>query len=126
MPAFSQDQVPIEFEADIALIRAIDQGGMTIAFERINAGVETAPIYQGLPDDACQSPHWGYVIEGRLRIVSTDGSQETLDAGQAYYLPAGHNVVVEEDALLIEFSPAHERTKTMEHAAQMMQAAAGA
>jgi hypothetical protein len=32
-------------------------------------------------------------------------------------------VVVEEDALLVEFSPAHERTKTMEHAAQMMQAA---
>ena len=126
MPAFSQDQVPIEFEADIALIRGIEQGGMTIAFERLSAGVETAPIYQGLPDDACQSPHWGYVINGRLRIVATDGSEETLDAGQAYYLAPGHNVVVEEDALLIEFSPAHERTRTMEHAAQMMQAAAGA
>ena len=126
MPAFSQDQVPVEFEADIALIRGIDQGGMTIAFERLSAGVETAPIYQGLPDDACQSAHWGYVISGRLRAIATDGSEEIAEAGQAYYLPPGHNVVVEEDALLIEFSPAHERTKTMEHAAQMMQAAAGA
>jgi hypothetical protein len=35
-------------------------------------------------------------------------------------------VVVEEDALLIEFSPAHERAQTMEHAAQVMAAAAGA
>ncbi|HEX6745062.1 MAG TPA: hypothetical protein VF087_12635 [Solirubrobacteraceae bacterium] len=126
MPAYSQDQVPIEFEVDVARARSIEQGGMTLAFERLSAGVETAPLFKGLPDDACQSPHWGYVIEGRLRILATDGSEETLDAGQAYYLPAGHNVVVEEDALLIEFSPAHERTKTMEHAAQMMQAAAGA
>jgi hypothetical protein len=123
---YSQDQVPIEFEVDVAQARSVEQGGMTLAFERLSAGVETAPLFKGLPDDACQSPHWGYVISGRLRIVSTDGSEETLDAGQAYYLPAGHNVVVEEDALLIEFSPAHERTKTMEHAAQMMQAAAGA
>jgi hypothetical protein len=126
MPAFSQDQVPIEFEADIALIRSIDQGGMTIAFERLSAGVETAPIYQGLPDDACQSPHWGYVISGRLRVTATDGTEDTAQAGQAYYLPPGHNVVVEEDALVVEFSPTHDRAATMEHAAQMMAAAAGA
>ena len=125
MPAYSQDQVPIEFEADVAQTRTVEGGEMTIAFERLSAGVETAPLFKGLPDDACQSPHWGYVISGRLRIVSVDGSQETLEAGQAYYLPAGHNVVVEEDALVVEFSPTHERARTMEHAAQMM-AAAGA
>jgi hypothetical protein len=125
MPAYSQDQVPIEFEVDVAQARAVEGGEMTIAFERLSAGVETAPLFKGLPDDACQSPHWGYVISGRLRIVSTSGSEETLVAGQAYYLPAGHNVIVEEDALLVEFSPTHERARTMEHAAQMM-AAAGA
>jgi hypothetical protein len=99
---------------------------MTLAFERLRAGVETAPLYKGLPDDACQSPHWGYVISGRLRVVATDGSEETVDAGQAYYMAPGHNVIVEEDALIVEFSPAHERTKTMQHAAQMLQGAAGA
>ncbi len=125
MPGYSQDQVPIEFEADVAKIRSIEAGGMTLAFERMSAGVETAPLFKGLPDDACQSPHWGYVIEGRLGIVATDGSEETLTTGQAYYLPAGHNVVVEEDTLVLEFSPAHDRARTMEHAAQMM-AAAGA
>ena len=69
MPAYSQDQVPIEFEVDVAQARSIEQGGMTLAFERLSAGVETAPLFKGLPDDACQSPHWGYVISGRLRIV---------------------------------------------------------
>ena len=123
MPAFSQDQVPVEFEADVAQTRTVDQGGMTIAFERLSAGVETAPLFRGLPDDACQSPHWGYLIEGRLRVLSTDWTEESIVAGQAYYLPAGHNVVVEQDALVLEFSPTEDRARTMEHAAQMMQAA---
>ena len=123
MPAYSQDQVPVEFEADVATTRAIDGGGMTIAFERLSAGVETAPLFKGLPDDACQSPHWGYLVEGRLRIAYPDGSEESIAAGQAYYLPPGHNVVVEDDALIVEFSPAEDRARTMEHAAQNMQAA---
>jgi hypothetical protein len=123
MPAFSQDQVPVEFEVDVAQTRTVDQGGMTIAFERLSAGVETAPLYKGLPDDACQSPHWGYLIEGRLRVLSTDGTEESIVAGQAYHLPAGHNVVVEEDALILELSPTEERARTMQHAAQMIQAA---
>jgi hypothetical protein len=123
MPAFSQDQVPVEFEVDVAQTRTVEQGGMTIAFERLSAGVETAPLYKGLPDDACQSPHWGYLIEGRLRVLSTDGNEESIVAGQAYHLPAGHNVVVEEDALILELSPSEDRARTMRHAAQMMQAA---
>jgi hypothetical protein len=123
MPAFSQEQVPVEFEVDVALTRAVDQGGMTLAFERLSAGVETAPLFKGLPDDACQSPHWGYLVSGRLRIVYADGSEEPIAAGQAYYLPPGHNVVVEEDAVILEFSPAEERARTMEHAAHAMQAA---
>jgi hypothetical protein len=126
MPAYSQEQVPIEFEADVAQTRTIDHGGMTIAFERLSAGVETAPLYKGLPDDACQSPHWGYVVEGRLRVVLTDGTEESAVAGQAYYLPPGHNVVVEDDALVVELSPTADRARTMEHAAQAVQAAAGA
>jgi hypothetical protein len=123
MPAFSQDQVPVEFEVDVAQTRTVDQGGMTIAFERLSAGVETAPLYNGLPDDACQSPHWGYLIEGRLRVQLTDGTEESIVAGQAYHLPAGHNVVVEQDALILELSPTEDRARTMQHAAEMMQAA---
>jgi hypothetical protein len=125
MPAYSQDQIPVEFEADVATTRAVDGGGMTIAIERLSAGVETAPLFKGLPDDACQSDHWGYLIDGRLRIVYADATEETIVAGQAYYLPAGHNVVVEEDALVVEFSPSADRARTMEHAARNM-AAAGA
>ena len=123
MPVYSQEQVPVEFEADVAQARSIEHGGMTLAFERLSAGVETAPLFKGLPDDACQSPHWGYVISGRLRVTATDGTEDTAQAGQAYYLPPGHNVVVEEDALVVELSPAEDRARTMAHAAAMVQAA---
>jgi len=123
MPAYTQEQVPIELEIDVAQTRTVDHGGMTIAFERLGAGVETAPIYKGLPEDACQSAHWGYLVEGRLRVVLTDGTEEQVTAGQAYYLPPGHNVVVVEDALVVEFSPAEDRARTMAHAAEVVQAA---
>jgi hypothetical protein len=123
MPAYSQEQVPIEFEADVAQTRAVEHGGMTLAFERLSAGIETAPLFKGLPDDACQSPHWGYLVEGRLRVIDVDGTEETISAGQAYYLPAGHNVIVEEDALVVEFSPTEDRARTMAQAAQNMAAA---
>ena len=78
---------------------------MTIAFERLSAGVETAPIYEGLPDDACQSPHWGYLISGPPAHRVDRRHRGHPHAGQAYYLPPGHNVVVEEDTLVVEFSP---------------------
>jgi hypothetical protein len=121
MPAYSRDDVPVEFQLEgVGETRALDQGGLTIAFEQLQAGVATAPIYRGLPDDACQSAHWGYVISGRLRIVRTDGTEETVGAGQAYYMPPGHNVVIEEDAQVVEFSPSADRARTMEHAARAM------
>ena len=87
MPAYSQEHVPIELEAGVAQTRTIHQGGMAIAFERLSAGVEAAPLFKGLPGDACQSPHWGYLIEGRLGVLSTDGTEESIAAGQAYFPP---------------------------------------
>lgn len=122
MIAHTWNEMPVEMAMPpVAETRATEGGGMTIAFERLAAGVATAPLFAGLPDDACQSPHWGYVLKGRVRVISSDGEQ-VLTAGQAYYLPPGHNVVIEEDAELIEFSPADARAVTMEHAARQMAA----
>ena len=123
MPAYSQEQTPLEFEVDVASTRAVEAGDMTIAFERLSPGVDTTPLYRGLPDDGCQSPHWGYVIRGRFRVIATDGSEETIGAGQAYHLPPGHNCVFDEDTLVVEFSPTAARDETMQHAAKMMEAA---
>ena len=86
---------------------------MNIALESFPAGVETAPLFKGLPDDRCQCPHWGYVVKGRVRVIYKD-RDEVLKAGDAYYLAPGHTTVFEEPTELVEFSPKGEYLKTLE------------
>src|SRR4029453_13137487 len=57
--------------------------GYTIAFERFEEGGDFTPFYKGLPDDRCQSHHWGYVVKGRLTMHMPDGD-EIVHAGEAY------------------------------------------
>jgi hypothetical protein len=121
MIAHSWNDIPVEMAMPpLAETRTIEGGGMTIAFERLSAGIETAPLFKGLPGDACQSPHWGYVLTGRARVIGADGEELVLEAGQAYYLAPGHNVVIEEDCEFVEFSPAAARAETMEHAGRVL------
>ena len=83
-----------------------EDGGMTIALERWRAGLDTTAMFAGLPDGACQEPHWGYILQGRITMRYTDGSTETLATGQAYYIRPGHNAHVDEDVELVEFTRA--------------------
>ena len=113
--------IPLAFEAGPAYSRDAEWGDMNIAFEGFPAGMDSTPLFKGLPDDRCQCPHWGYVSKGRLRVKYAD-HDEVLSAGEAYYMPPGHTTVVEEDVELIEFSPRGEYQKTMEVAARNMAA----
>jgi len=47
--------------------------------------------------------HWGYVLNGRMRVKSTEG-EELIGAGDAYYLDPGHIPSFEEDTEVVEFS----------------------
>ena len=86
---------------------------MNISFATLPAGLDCAPLFKGLPDDLCQSPHWGYVLKGRIRVKYAD-REEIINTGDVYYLPPGHVPVIEEDSELVEFSPKDEYQKTME------------
>ena len=94
---------------------------MNVSLESFPAGLETAPIFRGLPNDRCQCPHWGYVIRGRLRVVYRD-RDEVLTAGDAYYMAPGHTTVIEEPTEMIEFSPRGEYQKTLEAVARNLAA----
>jgi quercetin dioxygenase-like cupin family protein len=76
---------------------------MTVAFERWKAGTDTRPLYADLPGGACPANHYGYVLKGRARVL-TEAGEEIIHAGQAYHMPPGHNVIVEEDSELVEFT----------------------
>jgi mannose-6-phosphate isomerase-like protein (cupin superfamily) len=57
------------------------------------------------------------VVRGKARVVYQD-REEIIEAGDAYYLEPGHNLVVEEEGEIVEFSPAGEYQKTMEAVAE--------
>ena len=79
-------------------------GGMVVALERWQAGLDTAEWDSDLPDGACQEPHWGYCLSGAVTMRYTDGTTDAIRAGDAYYIRPGHNAHVDEDVELVEFT----------------------
>jgi hypothetical protein len=79
------------------------------------AGVDTTPLFVGLHGNACQCPHWGYVLQGRITTTDQSGATETVKANDLFYWPPGHNVKVDEDAEIVMFSPQHEHTHVIDH-----------
>lgn len=107
--------LPIAHEKLGEMIRGQDLGGMTGAYIRYPTGLDFGPLLEGLERDHCQCPHWGYVIDGRIRVTYEDGTEEVVGAGEIYYWPSGHTVVVEEAVEMVEFSPHDEMSGVLAH-----------
>ena len=107
MGTFTRDNTELAIDLDGLgqQYRAV-AGGMTIALERWNAGLDTGEMFAELPGGACQEPHFGYVVDGSVTIRYADGESEVLSRGQAYYIRPGHNVHVDKDVEFVEFTPA--------------------
>ena len=89
------------------------EGGYSVCFESHRSNADLANLFRGLPDDRCQLPRWGYVIEGRVTFRLADG-EETYRAGDAYYVPPGHTPVHHAGAEIVEFSPTEVLGETMD------------
>lgn len=113
----STRDLPAEVNVDGVTIREAEWGEMNVSLEAFAGGIDTAPLFKGLPDDRCQCPHWGYVVKGRFRVVYKD-REESIGAGDAYYLSPGHTVIFDEESELVEFSPKGEYQATIEVAAR--------
>ena len=95
-------------------------GGMSIGYIDMPVPADFTPFFKGLPGDMCNSPHWGYVIDGSLRIKYPDGKEETIGAGEAFYWPAPHTGIVDKSVKFIDFSPDHKFVPVMDHLAKKM------
>ena len=124
----SKENVDIKMQIPGAVIRqhkdfgdATGLGKISGEYFTLSAGVDTTPLFQGLEGNLCQSPHWGYVLEGQLTTTDAAGTEETVSANDLFYWPPGHNVKVDADAEIIMFSPQHEHTQVNVHMIEMTQ-----
>ncbi len=92
----AKDDVPVRIDIPGAKARqaldfgdATGYGKMAAEYFSFGAGTDLAPLLEGLENDLCQSPHWGYMLEGGLTITYTDGSTETASGGDLFYWPPG-------------------------------------
>jgi hypothetical protein len=97
-------------------------GGYTVAFETYTQDSDPGELFKGLPDDRCQSPHWGYVIKGKVTFKTADG-EETFEGGDAYFVGPGHTPVLYAGTEVVEFSPTKELQQTVEVVMKNMEAA---
>ena len=118
----AKTDIPVKLEVPGAVARqALDFGDATgygkIAGEyfSLGEGTDIAPLLKGLEDDLCQSPHWGYLMEGEITVTYKDGEEEIIFGGDIFYWQPGHTVKVGKDAEIILFSPQDEHCKVVNH-----------
>jgi hypothetical protein len=122
MPGTSKKQAPVEIDNEAIEGRYVELDGYTVGFETFKQDFDPAPLFRGLPDDRCQSPHWGYVVSGRLTFRYAD-REETFVAGDAYYGAPGHTPLVYAGTEVVEFSPTDLFGATMEVVGRNLEAA---
>ena len=113
MPSISRTTASRSVDMGVMEGRYENLGEYTVGFETFHEDADGTPLFRGLPDDRCQSPHWGYVIAGSVTFRYAD-RDETYAAGDAYYAPPGHVPVIAAGTEIVEFSPTGEYEKTME------------
>ncbi len=118
----AKENIPVIIDAPGAVARqkmdfgdASGYGKISGEYLSLGAGADIAPLLQGLEDDLCQCPHWGYLLQGEVTVTYADGTQELTNAGDLFHWPPGHTVKVGEDAELILFSPQHEHGQVIDH-----------
>jgi hypothetical protein len=113
MPKASKETASQVEDMGVMEGRYEELGGYMVGFETFREDADATPLFKGLPDDRCQSPHWGYVVSGKVTFRYA-GHDEVYEGGDAYYAPPGHIPVISAGTDIIEFSPTEEYGRTTE------------
>ena len=118
----AKEDIPIKLDVPGATARqelnfgsASGYGDIAGEYFSLKEGTDIAPLLKGLESDMCQSPHWGYMIEGEVTVTYSDGTEETVSGGEIFYWPPGHSIRVGIDAEIILFSPQAEHCAVVDH-----------
>ena len=125
MPKTSRDNVSLVRDFGVAEDRSEDLGGYTVNFVTIRQDHDLAALLAGLDGGQCPCPHWGYLIKGQITVRYGD-REETIRAGEAYYLPPGHVPAATAGTEMIQFSPADQLREVDAAMTKVMQQMQGA
>ena len=112
MPKLSKETAQVQ-DMGVMVGHYGELDGYTVGFEHFREDADGTPLFKGLPDDRCQSPHWGYVLRGIVTFRYAD-RDEVYETGDAYYAPPGHIPLITAGTEIVEFSPTAEYGRTME------------
>ena len=107
MPKVSKEKIAHVDDHGVVEDRHEDIGGYTVNFIEFRQDVDGTPLLRGLPGDRCSCPHWGYVLKGRVTYRFAD-HEEVFEAGDAFFLPAGHIPMADAGSEILQFSPVEE------------------
>jgi hypothetical protein len=118
----AKNEIPAKIDVPGAVARQATGFGDPSGFSTLGgqyfslgAGTDIAPLLKGLEGDACQAPHWRYLLSGEVVVTYTTGTHETCSGSDVFYWPPGHSVRVVDDAEIILFSPQVEHRHVMDH-----------
>jgi hypothetical protein len=114
------ESIPVELKVDGIETHGATWGEVVVRHLDLPAGVDFTPLLKGLPEDRCQCPHWGLVLEGAITVRYADGREETTHAGEAYYWPGNHTGWTEGGVVFLEFSPAEQIQPVLAHLAAQL------
>lgn len=114
----TKNDIPLTQQNFGVQTREIQWGEMSSSIDTFPRGFDFSTALKGLPDDACQCPHWGHLIKGNMRVRYTDGTEEEIHQGDAFYMKPGHVPYIQEECEWILFSPADKMRQTREQIAR--------
>ncbi len=114
MQSMTVNNVPVAIKDDNVEVRMTEVAEMTVSFIRLAAGADLGPALVGLDNDLCPCPHWGYMLEGRLRMRTADGDR-TYNAGEAFYWAPGHAPSADTECAYVDFSPTEQYQPVLRH-----------
>ena len=89
-------------------------GGMVCAVHHFAPGTDITPSFE-LWGGWCPVPHWGYCFKGEMIMRYKDGTEEIVKAGDVFYLPKDHTMIIDKNAKvdceIIQFSNAADFTE---------------
>lgn len=89
MPKTSATTAKNVDEFPVAIDRHDELEGYTVNFVTITETHSLKDMLACLDEGRCWCPHWGYMLRGQMTVTYAD-HEETIEAGDAYYMPPGH------------------------------------